>query len=509
VDRTSDTRYVDNTDDLRLLIASRYPLIFVEEDDEARFLAILEGFASSLQLPLWIWSATRGLVRHRGDPVYGTVDVQKTFDFVGDSGRPAIIVFADGVGILENALVRRRFKEFAQSARAGQTIVVTGASATVPPELAGQAVVWRLQPPTRGELAAMVRIALADLAARRVPVTLAPEGIDALSEALKGLSLTEARRLVEQAAVRDGALAIDDVAFVREQKAEMLDTAGALEVIPSDGGSLDDIGGLDRLKDWLRLRGNAMEPAAKGFGLEPPRGILIIGVPGCGKSLIAKTLARSWEIPLVSLHVSRLYGQYVGESEQRLRDALATAEAMAPVVLWIDELEKAFPSRGEADGGVSQRILGETLRWMQERPDGTFIVATSNDVKALPPELLRKGRFDEIFFVDLPTEHERAQILSIQIAKRGRDPKGFDLDVLAEAAEGFSGAELEAAVVAAMYRAYAAQHELGTADVSAELAATVPLARTRAEDIAALRRWADGRAVPARGATTHRAPSPA
>lgn len=273
--------------------------------------------------------------------------------------------------------------------------------------------------------------------------------------------------------------------------------AGALEVVTADGGSLADVGGLDRLKEWLNLRGRAFEPAAKRFGLQPPRGVLITGVPGCGKSLVAKMLARSWDLPLVLLDVSSLYGPYVGESEGRLRDALATAEAMAPVVVWVDEIEKAFAAPGGGDGGVSQRILGEILRWMQERPDGVFVVATSNNVTAVPPELLRKGRFDEIFFVDLPTETERAQIFTIQLAKRNRDPKAFVLDALVAASEGFSGAEIEAAVVGAMYRAYAASDELETADVIAELGATIPLSRARAEEITAIRAWARTRAVPA------------
>ncbi len=230
-------------------------------------------------------------------------------------------------------------------------------------------------------------------------------------------------------------------------------------------------------------------------GLDPPRGVLLTGVPGCGKSLVAKTLAQTWGLPLVLLDPSRLYSKYIGESEQRLTAALATVEAMAPAVLWIDEIEKGLASSGEADGGVSKRLLGTFLRWMQERSGDVFMVATANDVSALPPELLRRGRFDEIFFVDLPGTDERAEIFSIHLAKRGQDPSRFDLAPLVAKSDGFSGAELETVVVGALYRAYADEGVLTTDSLMRELEDTVPLSVSRREDIASLRNWADGRAV--------------
>ena len=230
-------------------------------------------------------------------------------------------------------------------------------------------------------------------------------------------------------------------------------------------------------------------------GLDPPRGVLLTGVPGCGKSLVAKTLAHTWGLPLVLLDPSRLYSKYIGESEQRLSAALSTVEAMAPAVLWIDEIEKGLASSGDADGGVSKRLLGTFLRWMQERSGDVFMVATANDVSALPPELLRRGRFDEIFFVDLPGTDERAEILTIHISKRGQNPGHFDLPGLVAGSEGFSGAELETVVVGALYRAFADEDNLTTDSLMKELAATVPLSVSRREDIAALRAWADGRAV--------------
>jgi SpoVK/Ycf46/Vps4 family AAA+-type ATPase len=254
---------------------------------------------------------------------------------------------------------------------------------------------------------------------------------------------------------------------------------------------------MDQLKEWLSLRGQALSPDARAYGLEPPKGVLLTGVPGCGKSLAAKCLAAAWALPLVLLDPGALYGPYVGESEQRLREALRTVEAMAPVVLWIDEIEKGFARDRDAEGGVSARLLGTFLRWMQDRPDGVFLVATCNDVTALPPELGRKGRFDEVFFVDLPDRAERAEIFRVHLTARHRTPEAFDLARMGEASDGFSGAEIEAAVVSALYRAFAERRQLTTNDVVGEIAATVPLSRARPEEVERLREWARERAVAA------------
>jgi SpoVK/Ycf46/Vps4 family AAA+-type ATPase len=281
-------------------------------------------------------------------------------------------------------------------------------------------------------------------------------------------------------------------------KAELLEEGGLLEPVGTDAGGLEDVGGMENLKEWLGVRARAFEPQARGFGVEPPRGVLLTGVPGCGKSLAAKSIAHAWRLPLVLLDPGRLYGSYVGESERRLERALETIVAMAPLVLWVDEIEKGFAS-GSAlgDSGVSQRVLGSFLRWMQERPPGVFVVATCNDVQALPPEFMRRGRFDEVFFVDLPDAGERAAILQVQLRRRGRDGAAFDLAALVAATEGFSGAEIEGAVVAALYRAYADGQELTTEGILTEVRSTAPLSRTRAEEVTALRAWARGRAVPA------------
>jgi SpoVK/Ycf46/Vps4 family AAA+-type ATPase len=245
------------------------------------------------------------------------------------------------------------------------------------------------------------------------------------------------------------------------------------------------------------VRSRAFDAKARDFGLDPPRGVLLTGVPGCGKSLVAKTLAMTWRMPLMLLDPARLYGQYVGQSEQRLSDCLRTVEALSPAILWIDEIEKGLAASSDGDAGVSQRLRGTFLRWMQDRPGGVFLVATCNDPTSLPAEFLRRGRFDEIFFVDLPAEPERVQIFGLHLARRKRDPAAYDTAALGKSTGGFSGAEIEAVVVGALYRAFAANADLTQEALQQEVTATVPLSRSRAEDIARLRDWAKSRTIPA------------
>jgi len=489
---------MDPIGDLRLLLASRHPLILATTDDEERFMAILRRAAALGGFPVWTWSLTRGLARDGAGAQVGTTDPRKALGFIAVLPDPGVFVMADVRSALSDAAVLRTVKEIALAAKPGQTLVLTGAMGDVPAELEGLALCWTLEPPTRDELDGLVRRSLDDLAARGIPVTLDASSRTELADALRGLTLPEAERLVLRAAFRVGRLAPDDLELVRSMKAELLEAGGLLELVGTDAGGLDDVGGMENLKEWLRVRGRALEPQARGFGVEPPRGLLLTGVPGCGKSLVAKALARAWKMPLVLLDPGRLFGPYLGESERRLERALDTVVAMAPLVLWVDEIEKGFAS-GPAlgDSGVSQRVLGSFLRWMQERPPGVFVVATCNDVETLPPEFMRRGRFDEVFFVDLPDAAERAAILTVQLRRRGRDPEAFDVAALVRATEGFSGAEIEGAVVAALYRAYADGGELTTEVVLAEVRATAPLSRTRAEDVARLQVWARGRAVPA------------
>jgi AAA+ superfamily predicted ATPase len=491
---------MDGIRDLRLLLASRHPLIVARMDDETRFMTFARRAAELCGYPVWTWSVTIGLARDGNASQVDTQEPKKALAFVRQLQAPAVNVFHDLRAHLDDPVVVRHLKEFALAERVGQTIVISGPDASVPHELEGVALPWTLEPPDRGEVEPLIRATIADLTQRGLAVALTDDDVHQMVTACMGLTLPEIERLIVRQAIDDQTLDAADVGGIARAKAELLADDGVLQLVPSSG-DLDTVGGLDDLKRWLRLRARGFEPAAQDFGLEPPRGVLIAGVPGCGKSLTAKCVARSWSMPLVLLDPGAIFAMYVGESEERLRTALATVGAMAPVVLWIDEIEKGFAGgSSDADAGTARRVIGTFLRWLQERPGGVFLVATCNDVDTLPPELLRRGRFDEVFFVDLPVPSERAAIIELHLRRRHRDPSLFDLTSLAAASDGFTGAELEATVVGALYRAFADGREVVTADVLEEIRRTTPLSRTRAETIAALRAWARGRATPASGA---------
>jgi len=322
--------------------------------------------------------------------------------------------------------------------------------------------------------------------------------MDRLLGALRGFTLEEAERAVIQVVLDDRELSAEDIPRVLEVKQKTLMKGGVLEFI-AGAESMGDVAGMANLKGWLERRRGAFGAQAAAFGLDTPRGVLLLGVQGCGKSLLAKAVAREWGLPLLKLDPGALYDKFVGESERKLRQAIGQAEAMAPAVLWIDEIEKglAGATTSEADGGLSRRLLATFISWLQEKRHEVFVVATANDISALPPELVRKGRFDEIFFVDLPSAEVREVIFSIHLARRDRDPGRFDLSALAAASAGFSGAEIEQAVVGSLYSAFSVDDRLTTDHILTELAGTRPLSVTMAEKVEALRAWASARTVPA------------
>jgi MoxR-like ATPase len=488
---------MDVVGELRSLLLSRHHLIVARADDEARFMDYLRAAASGAGLPVWTWSATRGLVRDGLSSQPNTTVVGGAIGFIAEIDGPGVFVFHDVGHALEDHATLRAIKERALEGTPDQTLVLTGAAISVPDELRGLALLWTLEPPSDAEVQRLVAETMEELRIRHFAKIELPEArVRELADSLKGLSLPEAQRLILRAALEDGRLDAGDLPRMREAKAELLAEDGVLSLVPTQEGGLDHVGGLETLKEWLALRGRGFAPEAKSYGLDSPRGVLLIGVPGCGKSLVAKTLARTWGMPLVSLDPGAIFGSFVGESEARLRRALNAIESMAPVVVWVDEIEKGFAASASArDGGVSQRVLGGFLRWLQERHGDVFLVATCNDVESLPPELLRRGRFDETFFVDLPGPPERHAILRLHLARRRRDPDSLDLAKLVTLTDGFSGAELEGIVVGALYRAFASGRELDDGFLQEEASQTAPLSRTRAEDIARLRAWSEGRSV--------------
>lgn len=486
---------MDNSHDLEVLLGAPGALLIVETDEEPRFMGLLEHVAEARGMAVWTWSSTSGLTGKDGQAMYRTENPHQALSWIVDVTTPSVFVFVDAHPILNDSHVVRRIKETAAALGPQHALVFTTPHAEIPPELANAARKWKLLPPGVAELTDLVHRTSADLQARGFTVQLDPSQVTQFVHTLKGLSIHQAEQALQDAAIGDGSLNESDLATLRTAKAELFTSEGVLELVESDAGTLKDVGGLSGIKDWLHLRMKAQ--GAPELGLPAPRGVLLAGIPGCGKSFIAKTLARTWDQPLLLLDPARLYNKFHGESEDRLMKSLASADAMAPAVLWIDEIEKGFASSGDGDGGLSQRLLGTFLRWMQDRPDGVFIVATANDVRSLPPEFLRKGRFDEIFFVDLPSNEGRVEILTGHLERRGYQLDPRDTERLAMITDGFSGAELEAGIVGALYRAFAEDERLGMRRLSEEFAAAVPLSRSRAEDVAALRNWASTRAIPA------------
>ncbi|MDP2528990.1 MAG: AAA family ATPase [Candidatus Palauibacterales bacterium] len=487
--------------DLELLLKARYGLVVLETDEEGRAGSLLRHLADAVDLPLFTWTRTKGLRRDGLESaVYGSTDPSKALAHVEASGFPAIYHFRGLGAYLEDDVVGQRLADAARSyADLAGALVLTGGKLALPESVGALAARLRLPAPGVAEYADLLDRLVRDLRERgRVRVELVDEDRARLLERLHGLTLLEAEKVLTRVIVEDGRLGPEDLDEVLEAKRDLVERDGLLEYRPS-GAGLDEVADLAALRAWLEERKAFFhDPArARSFGLPAPRGILLLGVPGCGKSLSARAVAGSWTLPLLKLDPSRLYNKFVGETERNFRRATEMAERLAPVVLWIDEIEKAFAAAGEGDGGVSMRVLGSFLSWLQDREGDVFVVATANDVSRLPPELLRKGRFDEIFFVDLPDREARRAVLALHLARRDRDPKAFDLEALAEATEGFSGSELEQVIVAGLYASFSDGESLTTGRILEEANRTRPLSRVMAEKVAGLRSWARGRTVPA------------
>jgi SpoVK/Ycf46/Vps4 family AAA+-type ATPase len=489
--------------ELKTLVLSFHPVIAIDTVEEERVERLLEAVALELGAPLYVWTLTRGLVQKPA--TQANRSTASPLDVLGHLATltvEALFLLKDFARHLADPAVCREFREVAQRyAHTRAALVVTGAGHQFPPDAEAHVVHFELALPDEAELAEVVTGVVRSLEKERgVPVAAAsPPELRAIARALCGTTANQARQLVARAILEDGRLTADDARALLDHKARLLRREGLLEYLPPEQNAFE-LGGFANLKRWLERARVGFTPEARALGLDPPGGVLLVGVQGCGKSLAAKCIARDWRLPLLKLDAGRLYDKYVGESERNLRRAIATAEGMAPAVLWIDELEKAFASAtsGEHDGGTSQRLFATLLTWLQEKKQGVFVVATANDVFRLPPELVRKGRFDEIFFVDLPDADERAAILAIHLRRRSQDPAALDLARLVAASDGFSGAELEQAVVSGLYAALHAKRPLATETLLAELAATVPLSVSRRESVEQLRALARERFVPVR-----------
>jgi hypothetical protein len=470
--------------ELKTLVQSRHPVVVVETVEEERARGLVVAAGEQLGLPVFEWSITQGLrsVRERDLSSGITAEPAKVLAHIADMTVEAIYLLHDIHVHLAQPVIDRLFRDAAaRFVRTRSTMVLVGVEVDLPEAIDAEAVRVKLALPGREDLA----VALASVL--RSTGTLVEDGVtDRVLDALQGLTLNQARQAVA-AVVVDGTLDSGDEDEILERKVRAISDGGLLEYFPAEDNP-SQLAGMANLKAWLDRASVAMTPEARRMNIPAPKGILLAGVPGCGKSLAAKYIARTWERPLLKLDAASLYDKYVGESERNLRAALDMAETLAPIVLWIDEIEKGLAVGGDDGGGATaRRMLGTLLTWMQEKGEQIFVVATSNDLSALPPELQRKGRFDEVFFVDLPSSEERAAIFALHLRLRNQDPRDFDPRPLVEASDGFSGAEIEQAVLAGLLRALHARVPPSTGVLVEELRSTVPLSRSRPEAIASVR----------------------
>lgn len=496
------------TEDIEVLIRARYPLLFIKTHEESRVITAVDEVAERVGKKVYEWSITRGFQLRTPNPpdqnraITPTqyTDPAEALQQVIERIEPAIFVFYDFHPFLtpDHFGLIRQLKEIGRYLRNSyRTILFISPVIEIPVELEKEITVIEFPFPDRQELESLL-VSISHHLDNQEGITLELDAAtrEPLVDAALGLTLQEAENAFAKIIVRERQLTARDIDLIIEEKRQIVRKSGLLEFYPATE-DLATVGGLAALKAWLKKRNDAFGQKASAFGLHPPRGVLLLGVQGCGKSLCAKAISRAWRLPLLRFDVGRMFGSYIGASEANMRKAIQLAESIAPAVLWVDEIDKAFAGiseSGNSDSGTAARVLGTFLTWLSEKTSPVFVVATANSIGRLPPELLRKGRLDEIFFVDLPNEDERREILNIHLRKRHRDPSVFDLDGLARLAQDFSGAELEEALNSALYDAFHETQELKDAHIATAIRETVPLAQTMDNQITELRQWAHGRA---------------
>ena len=484
--------------DLESLIRSRTPLIAVESNEEPQIVRLVRDIGMRLQLRGFRWTVTEGLqaLDPNDQPHESVLKSQEVLHYIRTGASHSFFVLLDFHPYLQDAVHVRHLKDIALTyTKHYSTVVIVGYAVPVPEELRPFTAQFRMPLPTQDELRRIVLDVAGEWGAehgqREVQTT--NKALELLVRHLGGLTATDARRLAAKAINDDGVIDESDVPEVTRAKYELLGRDSPL-TFEYETAQFSEIGGMQRLRQWIEVR-RSFFVGGTPLQLDPPRGVLLLGVQGCGKSLAAKAAAGILGVPLLRLDFGVLYNKYYGETERNLRKALETAGVMSPCVLWMDEIEKGL-AVGDDDDGLARRILGTLLTWMSERKKPVFVVATANDITRLPPEMVRKGRFDEIFFVDLPSAANRREILDIHLRKRRLDPGQFKLEELADATEGFSGSEIEQAIVSAMYTAHAQERTISQDDLLAEIRQTRPLSVVMAEKVNEIREWAASRTVP-------------
>ncbi|MCG9892304.1 MAG: AAA family ATPase [Thermosynechococcaceae cyanobacterium MS004] len=500
---------------IQTLIQSFHPILVIETVEEERVQGLLQAATQAMALPMFEWSRTKGLTRSPGTfdapwtneyappgtikptTIGNTAESLAVLQHIESMTLKAVFWLKDFTQNLEDPAIARQLRELAQKfSLTRSAIVLTGNLVPLPQDIAHDAVYVDFPLPTRDELTQSVKDIIRTFTAKyRIQVELQPEEMKTLVHALSGMTLKQARQVLAYAALGDLKLTAADIKQVLHRKAQVIRNDGVLEYLPTLENTAE-LGGFNGLKRWLTRAEVGFSAQARALNLSAPKGILIVGIQGCGKSLAAKAIARAWNMPLLKLDAGRLYNKYIGESESNFRQAIRLAESMAPSVLWIDEIEKSFSgTQNETDGGLSQRLFGFFLTWMQEKTQEVFVVATANDISQIPSEFLRKGRFDEVFFVDLPLKTERETILNIHLKKHRQDPDLLDLAALVDATDGFSGAELEQVVITGLYSALYLEKPLDTDLLLKEISQMIPLSVSRKEHLEDLRAIAQDRFV--------------
>jgi len=484
--------------DLEAIIRSRTPIIAMESNEEPQIVRMVRQIARKFQIKAFRWTVTEGLQAFEptDQPAQSITKSQEVLNYIKNSSKHDLFVLLDFHPYLTDAVHVRYLKDIALTySKHYSTVALVGFALKIPEELQPFTARFRLPLPTLDELRGIVYDVAGEWGAEhgRRDVQTTNKAIDMLVRNLVGLTATDARRLAYKAIKDDGVISESELPEVMRAKYELLERDSVLS-FEYETTKFSEIGGMSRLRNWLEMRKDFFLNETDKE-LDPPRGVLLLGVQGCGKSLVAKAAAAIFGVPLLRLDFGVLYNKYYGETERNLRKALETAEVMSPCVLWLDEIEKGVAVQDD-DDGLSRRMLGTFLTWMSERKKPVFVVATANDIMRLPPELVRKGRFDEIFFVDLPSPQNRRDILKIHLSKRALDPAQFNVDALVEATKGFAGAEIEQAIVSAMYSARARQHNLTQKDLILEIQQTRPLSVVMAEKVKETRDWAASRTVP-------------
>jgi SpoVK/Ycf46/Vps4 family AAA+-type ATPase len=505
---------------LEQLLRARFPVIYIESFEETRVIQEVTSLLSStdsfrVQRDIAEWSVTEGIRWSNGRSQANSSNISEALGIAHNHPEPAVFIFKDAHAFLGDQMrpadptVIRRIRDIARDFKESanpKSLILISPVLNLPVDIEKEVTVLDFPLPSEAEIrGALDHIISANSVSGRIVVEINEADKEKFAKAAAGLTLGEAENAFARAMVNDGKLTIEDLEVILEEKRQTIKKSGLLEFVDAEI-NLNDVGGLDNLKRWLARRDDSWLEEARAYGLPSPKGVLITGVPGCGKSLTAKAIASAWGLPLLRMDIGKVFSGLVGSSEQNMRNSIKTAEAIAPCVLWIDEIEKGFSGTdGSGDSGTTARVFGSFLTWMQEKSQPVFVIATANNIDRLPPEFLRKGRFDEIFFVDLPTKTERKKIWEIQLKRRLKSEMvrgGLEIvdalfTRLSDESEGYSGAEIEQAVIVALFEAFAEKRSVTEADLSRAITTMVPLSVTQVETIARIRGWANERAIAA------------